>query len=297
MALSLPTLCLLSACSYESFSEVEALNNAQAVGSPFTQRLASEYREYANSELQQMFDYPDALHFARKGLAAADGETVLPEPLSDWNLSPAHVQELGTARGRLMNVLDLDARDLLPDQSAIAQARFDCWIEQQEESWQASDISNCKTQFYAALETLEDQLKTVAAPVAPRPAADPTLRVQPAEQMQIENALYLVFFDFDKSLVTTEGQSIIDAIVTELNNRVDVQYLEVIGHTDTSGSKVYNQKLALRRAKGVMEALVSRGVNPQMIRMESRGEEDLIVDTADGIREPANRRVSISFGR
>lgn len=297
LALILPTLFLLSACSYESFSEVEALNNAQPVGSPFTQRLATEYREFANTELQEMFDYPDALHFARKGLAAAEGEMVMPEPLTDWNLSPAHVQELGTARGRLINVLDLDARDLSPDQAAIAQVRFDCWIEQQEESWQADDISNCKTQFYAALETLEDQLKTVSTPAAPRPAADPTLHIEPTEPMQIENALYLVFFDFDRSTLTTEGEGIIDVIINELNNRADVQYLEVIGHTDTSGSKVYNQKLALRRAKAVMDSLVTRGIPPEMVRMESRGEDDLIVDTADNIREPANRRVSIAFGK
>ena len=62
----------LSGCSaFNSFSEVDALNEAQAVGNPFTQALASEYREFANSELESMIDYPDALHFARKGLAAA----------------------------------------------------------------------------------------------------------------------------------------------------------------------------------------------------------------------------------
>jgi OOP family OmpA-OmpF porin len=290
LALSLLAVCMLSACSYESFSEVEALNNAQPVGSPFTQRLAMEYRDFSNNELQEMFDYPDALHFARKGLATAEGEAVLPEPVSDWNLSPNHVEELGTARGRLMNVLDLGAREVMPDQAAVAQSRYDCWIEQQEENWQQDDISTCKTDFYAALDALENQLQTVAAPAQP-------LTVEPSQPMELKNALYLVFFDFDKALVTTEGQSIIDAVVNELNSRNDVAYLEVIGHTDTSGSNSYNDRLAMRRANAVMDALVSRGVDPAMIRIESSGESDPIVQTADGIREPANRRVSISFGQ
>lgn len=292
LALSLAAICTLSACSYESFSEVEALNEAQAVGSPFTQRLAAEYRDFSNTELKEMFDYPDALHFARKGLAAASGDAVLPEPVSDWNLSPEHVNELGTARGRLMNLLDLGAREMMPDQAAVAQARFDCWIEQQEENWQNADISTCRKDFMSALETLEGQLQTIAQPK--EPPAEP-VQVEPSEPMEIEDAVYLVFFDFDKATVTNEGQSIMDAVVDEINNREDVEIINVVGHTDRSGPQSYNQKLAMRRANAAMEALVSRGVDPELIRVESRGENDPIVETADDIREPANRRVSISF--
>lgn len=289
LMLSMAAVATLGACSYDSFSEVEALNSSQAVGSPFTQRLAAEYREFSNVELKEMFDYPDALHFARKGLAASSGEEVLPEPTSDWNLSPEHVRELGTARGRLMKVLDMGAREMMPDQAAVAQARFDCWIEQQEENWQNDDISTCKNDFLSALKILEDQMTTVATP------AEPPMTVEATEPMQIENAVYLVFFDFDKSMVTDEGESIVEAVVTELNGRSDVNAITIIGHTDTSGSNSYNQRLAMKRAQAVMDTLVERGVDPALIRMESRGESDLIVQTADGIREPANRRVSISF--
>jgi OOP family OmpA-OmpF porin len=66
-------LALAGCTAFSSFSEVDALNEAEAKGSPFTQTLAAEYRTYANTELKDMFDYPDALHFARKGLAAAAG--------------------------------------------------------------------------------------------------------------------------------------------------------------------------------------------------------------------------------
>lgn len=291
IVLGLAAICTLGACSYDSFSEVEALNNSQAVGSPFTQRLAAEYRDFSNVEQNEMFDYPDSLHFARKGLAAAGGEVVLPEPISDWNLSPEHVKELGTARGRLIKALDMGAREMLPDQAAIAQARFDCWIEQQEENWQNDDISTCKNDFFGALKGLEDQMTAVATP------AEPPVKIEaePAEPMKIENAVYLVFFDFDKAKVTDEGNSIVDAVVTELNNRADVTVISVVGHTDTAGSNDYNQRLAMKRAQSVMDVLVAKGINPALVRMESRGETDLIVQTADGIREPANRRVSISF--
>ena len=77
--------------------------------------------DFANRELNDNMDYPDALHFARKGLAAAAGETVMPEPIADWNLLPRHMEELSTARGRLIVALDLGAREIAPQPAAIPQ--------------------------------------------------------------------------------------------------------------------------------------------------------------------------------
>ena len=54
---------------FSSHTEIDALNETQAVGSPFTQHLTSEYRDFANIEQNSMFDFADALHFARKGIA------------------------------------------------------------------------------------------------------------------------------------------------------------------------------------------------------------------------------------
>jgi outer membrane protein OmpA-like peptidoglycan-associated protein len=69
----------------------------------------------------------------------------------------------------------------------------------------------------------------------------------------------------------------------------------VIGHTDTSGARGYNGGLSQRRANVVREALIARGVSPDLIRTEFRGEADLAVMTADGVREAANRRATITI--
>ncbi len=280
----------LGACSnYQAHSEVKALNEVQAVGSPFTQYLAGEYRTFTNRELNEMFDYPDALHFARKGLAAAAGEVVMPEPISDWNLNPQHMEELSTARGRLVVAFDLGAREVAAQQSAIAQARFDCWIEQQEENWQDKDISQCKRQFLDAMNALEGLVK--AAPVPP----EPMLPVEaPAEPMKVEEAMYLVFFDFDKSSIASSGESVLDAVGTEVKSR-SLNAVNVLGHTDRAGSRTYNNRLALKRANSVREALIKRGVNAGLIKVDGRGEDQNLVATDDNVREPANRRAEITF--
>jgi OOP family OmpA-OmpF porin len=278
-------LFVISGCTvFDTFSEVDALNNTQAVGSPFTQALTDEYRMIANKELHENFDYPDALHFARKGLAAAAGEVVMPEPISDWNLKEEHIHELSAARGRLIVAFDLGAREIAPREAAHAQAMFDCWIEEQEENWQTADILACKSGFENAMNNLEGMLQ----PPAPAPV------IQQAEPMAAEDAVYLVFFNWDEDVLGSGALNVLDAVSAEVARNTPRQ-INVIGHTDTSGSATYNQRLAVRRANAVRDALVQRGVNANLMMVEGRGQNELLVDTPDNVREPANRRVMISF--
>lgn len=283
----------LAGCTaFTSFSEVEALNEAQAVGSPFTVALADEYRAYSNSELKDMFDYPDALHFARKGLAAAAGEVVLPEPVSDWNLDDEHIQELSAARGRLIVAYDLGAREQQPALSARAQAKFDCWIEGQEENWHDSGTLACKDEFLAAMNELEGGLQAPPAEIV-EPVSN-NFDVDPNAPMSAENAMYLVFFDWDKSDLTSSALNVLDAVADEVAKNPP-STVNVVGHTDTSGPTQYNERLAFRRANAVRDALVERGVDANIVMVDAKGETELLVTTEDNVREPANRRVNISF--
>ncbi len=283
----------ISGCTaFTSFSEVDALNDAQAVGSPFTQALANEYRNYSNTELKDNFDYPDALHFARKGLAAASGEAVLPEPIADWNLSETHYQELGAARGRLIVAYDMGAREVAPALAAKTQASFDCWIEQQEEEWKDGN-AGCKDAFFQALQELEGQLQPLPAEPEAAPAASP-FDVDASQPMAAENAMYLVFFDWDQSTLSSGALNVLDAVAEEVAKNPPTS-INVVGHTDTSGPTDYNERLAVRRANTVKDALIERGIKAEMLNVNAKGESELLVPTPDNVREPANRRANISF--
>ena len=284
----------LTACDFNKFEEVDALNEAQAVGSPFTQKLTSEYRDFVNDEVDPMGDHADGLHFARKGLASARGDVVMPEPLADWNIKSEYMNELSLGRSRLVAVYDLGAREAYPDVSAVAQARYDCWIENQEEDFQPDEINRCKREFLAALEQLEGAMPAAAPPSAPAAVAEPAFNVDPNAPMEVENAMYLVFFDWDQSTLGPGAQSVLDAVAAEVSKR-SLSAVNVVGHADTSGPTDYNQKLAQRRANAVRDALVQRGVSANLINASSRGEDELLVATPDNVREPANRRAQISF--
>ena len=68
------------------------------------------------------------------------------------------------------------------------------------------------------------------------------------------------------------------------------------GHTDRSGSTTYNMGLAERRNASVRGYLSSRGIPDTRITSEAFGESRPRVETADGVREPQNRRVEIMYG-
>ena len=260
----------LAACA----SDIQRVRTAEGTGSPFTRALTSEYRDLSAFEADEMYDWPDARHFARKGLLAAEGEVVQPEDLGNWDLPEDRVEEMTAARAKLVGLLDAGARDRVAEAAARAQARFDCWVEQQEENHQPDHISACRDQFFAALAELE-----TAAPAPAQPAA-----VQPET--------YVVYFDFDKSNIKPEAAQILDRALADAKQG-GTPSISVTGHADRAGSEDYNLGLSLRRSDAVREYLINGGVTADQITVSGRGEAEPAVPTADGVQEPRNRRVEI----
>ena len=106
---------------------------------------------------------------------------------------------------------------------------------------------------------------------------------------------FTLFFDWDKANITAEGQQIIEAAAATFKSGPPLP-VQVIGHTDTSGSAAFNQKLSERRAQNVAGALVQVGVPQGAMTVTGVGQNDLKVPTPDGVREPQNRRVEIIEG-
>ena len=69
----------------------------------------------------------------------------------------------------------------------------------------------------------------------------------------------------------------------------------VVGHADRSGSQEYNVRLSERRAKAVADGLVGLGVNSGVLSVDWKGENENAVPTPDGVKEPLNRRATISI--
>jgi iron complex outermembrane receptor protein len=105
---------------------------------------------------------------------------------------------------------------------------------------------------------------------------------------------YLVFFDFNKSDLTPQAVTIVDQAARNAGPAKATQ-LTVTGHTDTVGSDAYNMRLSRRRAESVAAQLEKDGIPSSEIEIVAKGKRDLLVPTADGVKEPQNRRVQIVY--
>jgi len=278
----------LSACAGNGL--LDDLDQAQPTGSDFSKELFKNYSYLAHSfgdagdsagtafdsnsgsDDSGSMDVGDLVNaFAQKALDAAQGQEVLPEPAPDGNADAA------TMRDRLLKALE-DGRGKFPADAARAQAEFDCWILDARVDSLRGASAQCRRGLDAALSQLEHELNPVPpAPSAPPPATD-----------------YQVFFDLNSwDLKAEQLTTLQQAIATA---RAGGQSrITIVGHTDTSGSAGYNQRLSVKRANVVEEALVDMGARREAISVSGVGESDLAVQTGDGVKEPKNRRAVVTL--
>lgn len=136
----------------------------------------------------------------------------------------------------------------------------------------------------------------VKAPApAPAPPPPPKAEVAPPPApapAPIVNRQFLVFFDYDRSNLTEDARTIVQA-AAKTSKEVPITVIEATGHADRAGSDRYNMGLSQKRAEAVKAELVRLGVASADIAILWKGEREPLVQTADGIREPQNRRVEI----
>jgi OOP family OmpA-OmpF porin len=126
-----------------------------------------------------------------------------------------------------------------------------------------------------------------APPPPPAPVPPPSAAPAPEPART-----YLVFFDWDRADLTSRAREIIST-AAQASTHVQTTRIEVNGYTDLSGTAAYNQRLSVRRAQSVESELVRDGVAQNEISIHGYGESNPLVPTANGVREPQNRRVEI----
>jgi outer membrane protein OmpA-like peptidoglycan-associated protein len=132
--------------------------------------------------------------------------------------------------------------------------------------------------MHAASITPEDVRKQFGATLDALPAAPAT---------------FILYFREGSDELTAHSKVELDHVFAELKRR-PLPDIVVIGHTDTVGTMVYNDQLSLARAERMRELLIDMGIPPERIQARGRGKRELLVPTAEDVREPRNRRVEIN---
>jgi OOP family OmpA-OmpF porin len=131
--------------------------------------------------------------------------------------------------------------------------------------------------------------KPAAQPIAFTPAPPPSA---PMAEAAVPPPAYTVYFNFDRSDIEASAEPIVQRAAGDAKKGQTTR-IAVTGYTDLAGTAQYNQRLSERRAESVRAELVRLGVPNDEIVTIGRGKNDPVVPTADGVREPRNRRVEI----
>lgn len=134
-------------------------------------------------------------------------------------------------------------------------------------------------------------MNNVPVPSTPAAVIPPPPPPPPADNCPPDVAATF-FFDFDSVVPSSDAQSSA-AFMAENRTRCSWRNFTVVGHTDRAGSDEYNNKLSQRRGKAVADIMVAAGISAADIAVTGKGESDLRVQTIDGERTPANRRVEV----
>jgi outer membrane protein OmpA-like peptidoglycan-associated protein len=283
----------LAACSTDS--------DETAAGSPFTQALAKDYTDLAAqasalpAEPAADTSFWDSLNpfsssdsssdlLAKAFTAKADLATAGTEPEPEAASGPTQA----TIRARLVRAVAA-GKDQFPEQAARAQADYDCWILYGTVPSAAAAAQACKTALDSSLLRLETAARPAPPPVqaAPMPAPVPAPAPAPA-------ADFTVYFDFDSWTLKAEQLKVLSDVINTARSGGQTN-ITIVGHTDTSGPSDYNQKLSVKRANVVVEALVDMGARRTALHASGVGETDLAVQTEDGVKEAKNRRTVITL--
>ena len=102
----------------------------------------------------------------------------------------------------------------------------------------------------------------------------------------------IVYFDTDSYIVNENSTSILNSILNILNQN-DLLKLEIIGHTDNTGSEKYNLELSKNRAESVYNFFKANKISENKVKTSYYGESLPIIDNSSKKNKAINRRVLI----
>lgn len=103
---------------------------------------------------------------------------------------------------------------------------------------------------------------------------------------------FILYFETGTTRLTPYSEGRLPEILKVIGRRTAPE-VDVSGHTDTSGTRDFNLRLARDRAEAVRDAIVDIGVDPERITVTSHGQNNPLIPTPDGVAEPRNRRVEV----
>ena len=144
-------------------------------------------------------------------------------------------------------------------------------------------LSSCSSMNVTEERVYSDDVKTVQA--------------SSSDSIQYDNkavfANATIYFEFDKSNLTSKSIQILKSVTSALNENESIQ-VTLAGHADERGTREYNLALGQRRAETVSDYFILNGISKNRISVKSYGEERPLALGQDDESYSKNRRVEIN---
>ncbi len=119
-------------------------------------------------------------------------------------------------------------------------------------------------------------------------------KIKAGKKFELEN----IFYDLDEATLREESRHSLDQLAQFLTAN-DLK-IELSAHTDSRGSRTYNQKLSQRRAQSCVDYLIEKGVPSSSIKAQGYGESRLVNHCKDGVEctegeHQENRRTEVEI--
>jgi outer membrane protein OmpA-like peptidoglycan-associated protein len=92
-----------------------------------------------------------------------------------------------------------------------------------------------------------------------------------------------IYYDYNKWNIRHDAAIELDKIVTLLTDNPQI-IIELGSHTDSRGTKIYNENLSQRRAESAVQYIISKGISKDRITAKGYGEYELVNNCSDGVQ-------------
>lgn len=124
----------------------------------------------------------------------------------------------------------------------------------------------CNTEYLLKISASNYEEKKATISKIQEGGVPTTVTLDPFEVIITETEVILnnVYFDFDKSNITSQGATELDKLVKVMNDNPKM-IIFVKSHTDSKGSAAYNLKLSEQRAQSTVQYVISKGIESERI--------------------------------
>ncbi|MBU0800110.1 MAG: OmpA family protein [Alphaproteobacteria bacterium] len=254
--------CNMSSIGLPGLGAREDVRLLETSGEGFGALLAQEYQNLAVLEEDFMDDPQAAAHYAEKANNSARGAVVWPDNPTLFKVPQEQALPLAQTYNMLLDALEQMSSEDNANLLALAQTRYDCWLERAAEGREEAEVSICRDMVTKAL-----GMMTV-------PSGSGTN--------------YTVSFPDDETILDDTSMQVIETAASSWQDR---PYWEVllVGHAAAKGDRDYNKTLSMRRAVAVRNLLAQQGIDPDEVTIVAH------TDTREETNADVSRQVDIRF--